>query len=940
MRERVGLESPTGMGGAPCVRDVLFFAASCTCLVLLGLVLLKNFPHLPFIRELTSSGAALTDANKTRDVMLPWLILVLQVAVITLLSLLARRPAQGWLARSMRSSPTVESLAWLIGCGLLLLVAYKLHYAAGAVALLTLFAGAAILRQRFGPSWQAPFAAAACSSALLAFGLGQLGMTKMLAPLGGAFVFMCVAFAVLKLSDRSVRAICSAAYLAISAASVCLLPALWLPGANVSGLDGLVILLAALAAWQSIEWSRSGNSQPPYLPLAIAFSLISVPSALIGSVPPDDYHFGEFLLASRALMDGQLFTQFLTPHGLSDAAGALGAELLRSPHLSAIQVGQFFVTYVLTIAGVWILCGFVGPLTGLLIFLTSDHLTLWIPLSLFLIMLSTARLNNPILYGATLSLTAAGCILAIGGMGVATSVAAVAMSTLFLRNWNRRTMLLSVCGAVLSLALLALIHAQLLGEFDFLRTAAATNIFVYGNNYVPKPSDIWETFKLAFAVLFLGTPMVGYALICNSPRQAKRRPFTATCQILFCLAPIIALPLLLTPYAMGRLDITAPRAAIASGLTLAAMVVWLAAPRLNTVRGALSDRRVFRGQLFLCGLLFLCGIGTQGPLTQWSAFRPLPPQVQPLQAPLDPILPGLGAAQAPADRTLFLHEIAGALSRIIDPGETFLDLTNRNALYFYFGRPVPMPVVSVYNAAPDAFQQLDLASLEANPPRAALISAATIEHDGLSLPFRSFAIYDWVVRTYRPVRIGSFIYGIRRDVQPPAGLSGRGDDELTLWMEAFHRTDIQKLPSAWGRSLDLLGPHIKGKQRPLSAQLVSGALPDLDGYRPEGPVAIFDIPLPAGVDPRQEGMLRLDVACDRKNGFPSLRVMWGSAEGPLNPEHGFTFLVSFRRNLVPLDASPLWFARPASDRIRIEVLTQPECKRFTLSDLALTGRRD
>ena len=102
----------------------------------------------------------------------------------------------------------------------------------------------------------------------------------------------------------------------------------------------------------------------------------------------------------------------------------------------------------------------------------------------------------------------------------------------------------------------------------------------------------------------------------------------------------------------------------------------------------------------------------------------------------------------------------------LEPQETYLDLTGRNAHYFYFGRRMPIEVGAPYNLAHPEQQRRAVARLEAAPPPVALLEASNFNFDGHTPALRSHLLYRWAVSTYEPVLLGGHIFGVQ-----PARLS-------------------------------------------------------------------------------------------------------------------------------------------------------------------------
>jgi hypothetical protein len=146
-------------------------------------------------------------------------------------------------------------------------------------------------------------------------------------------------------------------------------------------------------------------------------------------------------------------------------------------------------------------------------------------------------------------------------------------------------------------------------------------------------------------------------------------------------------------------------------------------------------------------------------------------------------------------------EIAGfkdALSHVLAPGQTYFDLTNRQALYYYLGLPVPALYSATFNALNENQQQRMLRQLTRKPPPAVLIAPA-LEGDGINASLRSFFLYRHFVRSYRPVEYGRYVFLVNAE-SPAFPREPDSRQEEVLVDRAFAHQDLQLLPASWGVS--------------------------------------------------------------------------------------------------------------------------------------------
>ena len=178
-------------------------------------------------------------------------------------------------------------------------------------------------------------------------------------------------------------------------------------------------------------------------------------------------------------------------------------------------------------------------------------------------------------------------------------------------------------------------------------------------------------------------------------------------------------------------------------------------------------------------------------------------------------LPNLGNGVAQAAHILRLETIKRVLDILVDPGETYLDMTNRNANYFYLEYEPPIEVGAVYNLVTEGQQYRAIRRLEKRPPPVVLASADSILHDGGTAAYRCHHLYRYIIDRYIPIRIDGFIYLVRPDrlsrVQALADTRDPLNSEYRALLldSVFRMASIAQLPEAWGRSLGSLKSKMK-----------------------------------------------------------------------------------------------------------------------------------
>ncbi len=736
-------------------------------------------PHLGYVRELTIGGGMLTDTNKLQDMMIVPLAVLLQLMVLVFYLV---SPASVGQEQVQRAASGLVMLVVLFALAAIFWLDQARSLAPFAAVAITIWGSQLFWKQDASATAGWLFLVAAMACILVWHGVGiapfrSLGILYPLLAVGALFVGI-----------RWVLVLGIVALLLLAGVVFLSAPGFWMPASSgISPLDmvfaaiGLLVLVQAAMALPGIRafpvHARAGNGSvcpmasvpvPPAFSMALALAVLCLSWRPILLLPTDDYHFGETLLAYQALVTGQgWFVDFFSPHGLSDGLAGLIAHLAGNDTASAIQFGMGILTFAVALLVQWRLLVRLGPAGGLLVGLVIPiNDTILFTLLVLLLVIETATIRHALLAGACAAGGSAAGAFLYGGPGVAAALAG-GTGALCLHAWRDGwPAALRFIGGGLAVCLLvaALAWPQLQGQFAFLKTSAAANLTIYGNNGKALPQ---------FMIFALG-PFLVVLLACwgriSKPETGWRRAAMVGTLVL----PVTLLILLLNSYAMARLDTTGLRAMITSCVMLAFLPVWLTCVRGN----GLPDARIHA----VCGLLLVLTSNYPPPLAAAPGFLPTVPGQN--TNPISAQLPRLGNGLHDAAHVRQIETIANTVDLMLEPGEPFLNLTDRNALHYYLDRPATVPVTSPYNAAPLDFQALNIRAMEQNPPPLALIWADNIEADGINLTLRAHNIARYVMAYYTPFTRNGYIYGIRNDLA--ARLSRLLEEE-----EVFHLLSVK-----------------------------------------------------------------------------------------------------------------------------------------------------
>jgi hypothetical protein len=416
--------------------------------------------------------------------------------------------------------------------------------------------------------------------------------------------------------------------------------------------------------------------------------------------------------------------------------------------------------------------------------------------------------------------------------------------------------------------------------------------------------------------------------------------------------PIVLLSVLFIPRAAGRID--------AGGLSrLGSLSIWVTCLLLPILLVLAFGEKRKGFSLIMVAFLgsMLVGIPIPGGLLA-KPVRNLNVQQLEFTAGAEVNLPMLGKGVVDPNQLASLRRIKAVLDGVLDSNETYLDLTNHNARYFYVERPVPIQSGAAYNLAHRNQQLRAVQRLEANQIPIVLISADNLNFDG-SASLRSYLIYRYVVQHYIPVRVGDYIYLVRPDrleqFQTRLATTVNGvdigevtvsnslDDRLKMLDQSFYVADLKKIPRSWGQSFETLqtelrSPKVVDDTVPVELQAVKKIAPTQ--YRITGamPSIRFDLSQ-WQLNGRDAGILAFEFE-QESGGAPSvMEVSWGSRTIPASGQGSrMRFSVKQGKVLVPLDAAPRWLLAEGITTLELKLLKPVSYSTFSLSNVALFQR--
>jgi hypothetical protein len=809
----------------------------------------------------------------------------------------------------------------------------------------------------------------------------------------------------------------------------------------------LTLLVAALILWGFADIVRrhvkyasvDGQWASLLSPVALLALLVALRAGatIAPAIDPDDYHFGEYLLGWWSSLRGRIpYVDYFPAHGIvdDDLRGFVSVVFLDGSAGSIAEAGRvtFTLLAIPAFVSIYRSTGSVA-LAFVSIFFVDNAVALgagfkWLFFIPFLCLwFSRSLMATPARWLGAWLITAPIVILGVPAQGMLLVTASAVLAAIIAwrlwreaaRSWRE------IGGAVALLAILGLFTpfgAMLHGAIRYVMENGPINQVAYGVAWhlswstATRPGYLFEAIRIAWVAIPLACIVVIYRFA-RDWRAGERMPVAAFV--------VLAFALLMIPYAMGRIDpnglsrtgifsifawaVLLPLA-LWSVLSPASRIVLVAA--VVAVSGALAVKPVQP----LSGLSNSASARiTTGPLKRGEAEG----------------IPGIGLATVQGEHWNGLLKLNSLMRRLLTPGETYLDLTGRQAQYFYLDRAPAMSVAGPYMMVAPAQQRRAVEDLKRNPPRIALLKSNTfnLELDGGGLALRNPFLYRFILDAYAPRSEGGFIIGELRTSEPGRGStveSGvldltdanwdrgfrRGQAGLILddpalvpllkigdqvrigggeprriqqismegnsiWFDGapvdpaaarlpvtvrvdlgaelmndyraalFHkavaRSELLKIPVAWGRSKQAL----ESKMFPVKgfeglAPTLTNLVADGDTYKvaANDPYLTFDLSS-LRLSGRDAGLLKFDFSCANRTADPRIQIYWwGDRQRAASERLSIKFTADDGTLIVPLDADPRWLALEMVGGVRFDLDNASACSAFRLANIGFFQRSE
>lgn len=559
----------------------------------------------------------------------------------------------------------------------------------------------------------------------------------------------------------------------------------------------LVIALVAFGIYDVIKRFRLVSDGADWMKAFSPFALFGILAALkIGQtvtphISPDDYHFGEYLLGWWSYLKGSIpYVDYVPAHGVleNDLRSILAyffydgtaASIGEAGRLAFVLLGLFAFMSICYFTGSLVLAFSVVLLLGgrLTWFFFVPFICLWL--------VSGLRAQS----GKWLSiwvLTAPIVILAVPPQGLllvaAFGLLAVKIAWDQIRHGNKQSWQhLGLVVVFMSLIFaLTPLFSMLVGAIRYVLENAPINQISYGIPWSASWSTgkesgfIFEAIRMSWVVI----PILCLYVLHKSWRDLKDPRSLFYPSLIFFFFTV-----LLIPYSMGRIDpggLSRPGlVSIFSWAILFPLLMWGISNAKNRALVVLST--VFMSALLGYGVTSFSSISLIAEQKVHSPSLRESPAVG---------LPNVGGAYIEEGQWNRINKLNSLLKLRLTSDETYLDLTSRNAHYFYLNRSPAMPITAPYNLASSAQQRRAVDTLTASLPKFALLQAENIVHDGGGLALRNYHLYRFVMENYIPRMESGFIVGYLK-----AGMKDGNSTEITAeiknltdenWLHGFGR---------------------------------------------------------------------------------------------------------------------------------------------------------
>ncbi|MEO5378187.1 MAG: hypothetical protein H7832_10465 [Magnetococcus sp. DMHC-6] len=744
----------------------------------------------------------------------------------------------------------------------------------------------------------------------------------------------------------------------------------------------LLFFLISLTSFSILElfqrFKQAGLEQENDLikiisPFSLLAILLAIKLPILLDVPlisQDDWHFGEILLPWWSWKEWGMvpFVEYIPVRGLVSYLPSLLADVFFDGTATSFIAVERLQVFLLTLFGFFTIRKALGngmAFVAMVLLPINDFTTIDIGITAALLMICEGWLRLRPTQGFLIWM---GCGLVVflfaPGQGlvliVATSpLAAIAIYKAYKTEFKFFILAFATTLAVVALALLLTqIGAMIFGALSYIFENSAQNTTAGGIEWSRSASHIkpgisyllFEIARTAFVLLPITILMLFPYAIQSLDRTKQRAFFTYS-------VPVLLITLLLIFRVTGRIDTS-------SFSRMGLLTIWAIVILGPIVLIKVVPRN--RMPMVMVAVVFFGGL-LQGKYIL-SALQPAPEVISLpghrengwrlpshfIQVNGGEIgLPNIGNGFIQQDQIKRLKNIKSILNILLNPGETYLDLTNRSANYFYLGYKMPISYSGFYYFTTENMQIEAIKKLSNNPPPVVLVQADNITHDGGTMALRSHLLYRYILKNYHPVRIQNMVFflhsldrlnrlaQISGDVNAPTTL----EEKLQLFDQAFLVNQLAQIPFSWGESYPSLQDALKWvADLAIHPSSYPSGENEMASQERSAPNSIRFVPNEGKSFSGQiAGLLSFDFICQQGESVNNLVVSWhhdgleDQDKKPTDDPNQLRFSAKNGHLLVPLDAAPRWLYQ--DDIKYLDLFVESDCQSFSVKNAALLQRK-
>lgn len=302
-----------------------------------------------------------------------------------------------------------------------------------------------------------------------------------------------------------------------------------------------------------------------------------------------------------------------------------------------------------------------------------------------------------------------------------------------------------------------------------------------------------------------------------------------------------------------------------------------------------------------------------------------------------------GKGQIDINQIKRLENINEILNKYLNKNESYIDLTSRNAQYFYLNKKPLVLISSMTNTVNQKEQDQAIKILEKTKVKIALLSPNTTIG---TLGLRTNAIFKYILDNYYPIELNGTVFAFRKNLFKNGTFKDiKIPDNKTiieLADKVLTTKHYRKLPISWGRSFKTLR---KNKlQKVANLQELESSLNQINKinqkYFVDGidPFVVFNLE-DLNISGKNSGILSFDFKCNKQKENPIIQIFWyGDNDKYFFEKASIRFNAENGRLLVPLDAQAQYYLLNKIHKVRIDLDNAKACESFEIDNLKLYKR--